>query len=159
MIIFALRHGECDRESTTGKYLDDKVRLNKNGRLQMIQCGEWFLRGSIPVESTLVICASPVPRVIESAEILLRILKPRHPLIELRLDDRLSNKQIDNAAFEASLLSLVEECKFSLDWVVFVAHGRILKMFSSLCRHGNIDIQFTASLSDYPHGEVFLFLW
>lgn len=163
LVVFGIRHGECDRDKWTQKYIDDNVGLNENGKKQIRECSKVILTMVYHAFDRFIIYTSPVYRVVESAFLLMESLKVGMDWEggDVRIDSRLFNKQEDETMFAASLDSFLNDVRSDPEsercMVLVMTHGRILKMLSSLCRFGKIDCDYTHCLEDLSHGQPYMY--
>jgi len=161
VFFFGIRHGECDKNKDTNKYETDNVVLNQNGQEQMQQCASLLQYTVIHPPCSYRIYTSPIPRVVESATLLLGHLQrcKEWENGQICIDQRLSNKQFE---FENSLKWVLRDMKKDAEnehICLIVTHGRVLKMLNSICKYGSIMLSYTQTLDDLDHGKVFTFLY
>lgn len=156
--LFGIRHGQCDKNTLTGKYEHDNVSLNVQGRSEIQTCARFFLHHVSYPPGYIDIYCSPLPRVVQSATLLMHRLEQKYP-VHLCVDDRLSNKQASDEDYELSLRSFLSHVQkvSETHLIVVVSHGRVLKMLRSLSYVGKIDADFIQQLEDFCHGHVYTF--
>lgn len=157
-IVYGLRHGECDRNDH-GKYPHDAVCLNESGKTSILHVSsqvQHIITTTCP--RRVLMYTSPIHRAYESAHLLSASLNS--PSVVVSPDHRLSNKQENDVEYTESLVSLMSECRAVLEhdtttMIVWITHGRVLKMIQSVCEHGRICRTFTDGLDDYECGQLY----
>lgn len=163
MLFYGIRHGECDRDPSSQKYVDDHVTLNDKGVIQMSNCGVSLKETVFHPFSRFIVYTSPLRRVVDSAILIKNFVETKESgweCGEIRIDERLSNKQLDETVFESSLRSFLEDLKNNREcMMIVVTHGRILKMLNSFCRFGHLDSVYTHQLPNFYQDRVYNFFF
>jgi len=154
MRIYLLRHGitpACTDKHT--KKLFKNMSLSERGRQQIINI--------CPKISTNIckIYTSPTLRTIESAQIVQSICSPD---AEIVVDIRLKNKIDDeNDSYLENILQLLNHLQTGFSQykdydILFVTHGRIIKMIYSIIEHQSIKKEIMDDL-DIDYADLFVF--